>query len=119
MRRDWGERLLWIGDYYCKRQNYNIWGVFFNELDTDVTECRKKVVSGKKTGGDFRSLVNARGLHPQCARALHEALIVPVLFYGSETMIWTEKEKSKIRTVRWTTSEVCWVLGKRRECQMC
>ena len=30
----------------------------------------------------------------ECARALHETLLVPVLMYGSEKMIWKEKEKS-------------------------
>ena len=30
----------------------------------------------------------------ECARVLHETLLVPVLMYGSETMIWKEKERS-------------------------
>ena len=48
------------------------------------------------------SLVNARGLQLECARVLHESLLVPVLMYDSETMIWKEKKRS-----RWTTSEIC------------
>ena len=28
---------------------------------------------------------------------LHEILLVPVLMYGSETMLWTEKERSRVR----------------------
>ena len=31
---------------------------------------------------------------------LHETLLVPVLTYGSETMLWKEKEISRIRTVQ-------------------
>ena len=31
---------------------------------------------------------------------LHETLIVPVLIYGSETMLWKEKEISRIRAVQ-------------------
>ena len=31
---------------------------------------------------------------------LHESLVVPVLTYGSETMIWREKEISRIRAVQ-------------------
>ena len=42
--------------------------------------------------GASRSLVNARGLH--------ETLIVGVLMYGSETIIWKEEEKSRIRAVQ-------------------
>ena len=32
-------------------------------------------------------LVNPRGLQLECARVLHESLLVPVLIYGSETLI--------------------------------
>ena len=31
---------------------------------------------------------------------LHETLLVPVLIYGSETMLWKEKERSIIRAVQ-------------------
>ena len=36
----------------------------------------------------------------ECARILHESLLVPVLTYGSETVIWREKERSRIRAVQ-------------------
>ena len=36
----------------------------------------------------------------ECARVLHKSLLVPDLTYGSETMIWREKEKSRISTVQ-------------------
>ena len=50
--------------------------------------------------GAIRSLVNARNLQFESARVLHESLMVPVFTYGSETMIWKEKEKSRIRVVK-------------------
>ena len=31
---------------------------------------------------------------------LHETLLVPVLLYGSETMLWKEKERSRVRPVQ-------------------
>ena len=31
---------------------------------------------------------------------LHETLLVLVLIYGNETMLWTEKERSRIRAVK-------------------
>ena len=34
------------------------------------------------------------------ARVLHETLLVPVPMYGSETMLWKEKERSRIRAVQ-------------------
>ena len=48
----------------------------------------------------IRSLVNARDLQIECARVLHEILLVIVFTYGSETMLWKEKERSKIRAVQ-------------------
>ena len=45
------------------------------------------VSSGRRAVCAIRSLVNARDLHLKCARDLHETLVVPVLMYGSETMV--------------------------------
>ena len=46
-------------------------------------------------------LVNARDLQLEGARVLHETLHVPVLLmYGSKTMLWMEKERSRIRAVQ-------------------
>ena len=72
-----------------------------DQSGTDEAECSKKSASGRKVVGAFRSLVNCRSLQLECARILHESLLVPVLTYGSDdTMIWREKERSKIRTVQ-------------------
>ena len=40
---------------------------------------------------------------------LLKSLLVPVLTYGSETMIWKEKERSRIRAVQ--TDELRGLLG--------
>ena len=55
---------------------------------------------GKRLAGAIRSLVNARSLQLECIRVLHESLLVPVLVYGSETVIWREKETSRIRALQ-------------------
>ena len=34
-------------------------------------------------------------------------LFIPVLMYGSETVLWKEKERSRIGLYRWTTLEIC------------
>ena len=47
--------------------------------------------------GNKRSLVNAKSLQLECARALHEVLLKAVPLYDSETMIWREKERSRIK----------------------
>ena len=67
-----------------------------DESGTDVAECRRKLTSGRKVAGAIRSLVNAKGLQPECERLLHEGLLVPVLLYGSETIIWRENDRSRI-----------------------
>ena len=79
-------------------------GCVLGEAGTDGAECSRKVASRRRVAGAIRSLVNARDLQLECARVLHETLLVSALAYGSETMLWKEKE-------RWTTSEDCWVLG--------
>ena len=35
-----------------------------------------------------------------CSLSVHETLLVPVLMYGSGTMIWKEEERSRIRVVQ-------------------
>ena len=55
-------------------------GCVLDESGTDGAECNKKVASGRRVAG-------ARDLQLECASVLHETLLVPVLMYGSETML--------------------------------
>ena len=71
-----------------------------DDSGTDEAECSRKAVSGRRVAGVIRSLVNSRSLQPECARVLHDSLLVPVPTYGSETMIWREKERSRIWAVQ-------------------
>ena len=48
----------------------------------------------------IRSLVNARDLQLECATILHETLLIAVIRNGSETMLWKEEERSRIRAVQ-------------------
>ena len=57
-------------------------------------------MSGRKVAGSIRSLFDTRDLQLECARILYKTLLVPVLMYGIETMIWKEKERSRIRAVQ-------------------
>ena len=57
-------------------------------------------MSGRRVAGAIRSLVNARDLQLEFARVLHETLIVPVLMYGSETMLWKENGRFRERAVQ-------------------
>ena len=56
----------------------------FYESGKDGTECNRKVASRRRVAGAIGSLVNARDLQLECARVLHQTLLVPVLMYGSD-----------------------------------
>ena len=75
-------------------------GCASDESGTDGAECCTKVKSGRRVAGAIRSLGNARDLKHECARVLHERVLVPVLMYGSETILWKKKERSRIRAVQ-------------------
>ena len=74
-------------------------GCVLDESGTDDAECHRMAVSGRKVRGAIRSLVKARSLQLECASVLHEGLLELVLLYGSEAMIWREKERSRIRVM--------------------
>ena len=75
-------------------------GCVLDASGTDRAECSRKVASGKRVAGAIRSLFNATDLQSECARVLHETLLVPVLMYGSETMLWKQKVRSRVRAVQ-------------------
>ena len=58
-------------------------GCVLVESGTDEAECSRKVASERMGAGAFQSLVNARSLLLECARALHDSLLVPVFTYSS------------------------------------
>ena len=58
------------------------------------------MVSGRRGADAIRFLVNARDLQLECPRVLYETLLVPVLMYSSETMLWKENERSRVRAVQ-------------------
>ena len=70
-------------------------GCVLHQSGTDEAEYSRKVANGRRVAGAIRSLVNARSLQLECARVLHESLLVPVPTHGSETMVWREKERSR------------------------
>ena len=83
-----------------------------NESGIDEAECSREMLSGSRVADTIRSLVNATDLQLEYARVLHETSLVPVLTYGSETMLWVEKERSRIRAVQ--MSNLSGLLGIRK-----
>ena len=78
----------------------SVFGMYFGESSTDGVECSRNVASGRIVAGAIKFLVNARDLQLECAGDLHETFLVPVITYGSETILWKEKERSRIRAVQ-------------------
>ena len=75
-------------------------GCVLDKSGTNGAECSRKVESRRRVAGSIRSLVNARELKFECARVLHEILLVPSIMYGSETMLWKENERSRVRALQ-------------------
>ena len=60
-----------------------------------------RCASERRVADTIRSLVNAKDLQLECARFLHETLLVSVLIYGRDNVM--EEERSRVRA--------CLVLG--------
>ena len=56
----------------------------------------------RRVADAIRSLVNARELQIECTRVSHETLLVSVRMHSSETVLWQENERFRIR----------WALGE-------
>ena len=48
---------------------------------TNKVQMRQNVANWRRVAGAIRSIVNAMDLQLECARVLHETLIIPVLVY--------------------------------------
>src|SRR5678816_4114816 len=54
-------------------------GYMLDEKGTDDAECSRKVVNGRKVAGAIKFLVDVKGLSSECARVLHEGMLLQVL----------------------------------------
>ena len=70
------------------------------------------MASRRIVAGVTRCLVNIKNLQLECAKVFHQSLLVPVLTYGSETMIVREEERSRIWAVQMDNLRVCWLSGE-------
>ena len=74
-------------------------GCVLDESGTDEAKCTRNLASGRRVTNAIRFLVNATDLQIEWTRVLHETLLVPVLMYGIETMLW-KKERFRIRVLQ-------------------
>ena len=73
-------------------------GCVLDESGAGEAEFSRKGESVRRVAGGIRSLFNVQSLQLECTKVFHESLLVPVLKYGNETMIWWE-DRSTIRAV--------------------
>ena len=66
-------------------------GCVLDESGIDRVECNRRVASWRRVAGAIRSLLMLE-ICSLSVLVLHEILLVPVLIYGSETMIWRDLE---------------------------
>src|SRR5678815_5002183 len=76
-----GEQLEQVSEFKYLRY-------MLDKKGTDDAEFSRKVVNGRKVAGAIKSLVNVKGLSIECARVLHDGMLLPVLMYSSGTMVW-------------------------------
>ena len=62
-----------------------------DEKGMEDAECNRKVVNGRKVAGAIKSLLDVKRLSLECARVLREGMLLPVLMYSSETMVWNKR----------------------------
>jgi hypothetical protein len=105
-------QILLDGEQLEQVSEFKYLGYMLNEKGTDDAECCRKVSYGRKVAGAIKSLVNAKSLSLECTRVLHESMLLPVLMYGSEAMVWNPKYRSKVQAVQ--MDNLRGILGVRR-----
>ena len=58
------------------------------------------MASERRNEGAIRSVVNTKSLQLECANLLNEDMLEPVLMYGSKSIVWMEKDSSRVRIVQ-------------------
>src|SRR5678815_529760 len=71
----WCEVML-DGEQLEQMSEFKYLGYMLDEKGTEDAECSRKVVNGRKVAGAIKSLVNAKGLSLECARVLHEGMLL-------------------------------------------
>src|SRR5678815_2338385 len=100
------------GEQLKQVSEFKYLGYVLDEKGTDDAECGRKVVNGRKVAGAIKSFMNVKGLSLECARVLHEGMLLLVLLYSSETMVWNKKYRSKVQRVQ--MDNLRGMLGVRR-----
>ena len=77
---------VWVYGIRCDHfSEFRYLGFVLDESGIDEPDCSRKVASGRRVAVAIRSVVNPTSLQLEWTRVLYDALLVPVLTYGSES----------------------------------
>ena len=62
-------------------------------------ETRERAVQGRKVIGSLGRMMRERTVSSEVKKGLRDGIIVPTLTYASETWVWNERQRSRIRAV--------------------
>ena len=100
VRKEGLECEVYVGGIHLEHvSEFKYLGCVLEKNQLGMRKYSRKVMSGKRFASAFRSLGNAQSFQLEFAKVLYESLLIPVLMYVSETMIWRKKEKFKIWVV--------------------
>ncbi|CAG9109123.1 unnamed protein product [Plutella xylostella] len=77
--------------------------VYLGSLFSRVGRCDKdierRVNAGNRVNGALHSIVASQAVSKQARLAVHNAMLVPTLMYGSESWVWQKKHESRLNAV--------------------
>ena len=76
---------------------------------------QSRVERQQKVWGQIKFSANSRNLQFECARILHQELLMSALIYESETIVWRKKERFIIRPIQ--MDNLRYLLGIRRRAE--
>jgi hypothetical protein len=86
-------RFIEVVDKFCYL------GCMLSKDGTGSEEIDSRVMKGRSVSGAIKKLVKEKHLSIQCARALHEGVLLPTLLYGNETLSMYERDASRLQAV--------------------
>src|SRR5678816_842231 len=89
-------KVMLDGEQLEQMSEFKYLGYMVDEKGPNDAECSMKVVNGRKMAGAIKSLVDVKGISLECARVLHDGMLLPVLMYSSETMVWNKRYRYKV-----------------------
>ena len=87
------------GEYLEVVDEFKYLGSMLSKNGLCKSEIDNRVLKGRSVSGAIKKLLNQRHLSIQCARALHEGILVPTLLYGNETVTMYDRDVSRLQAV--------------------